>query len=68
VLFGPKREEYDTLRDIRGPEMVPLVVLGTALVIGGILPFLLMDMVNSGIAPIMAHIGDSVQQIGGIVK
>lgn len=68
TLFGPKREEYDELKDIRGPEMVPLVVLGTALVVGGILPFLLMDMVNSGVAPIMAHIGDTVQQIGGIVK
>lgn len=65
TLFGPPRAEYDHLKDIRGPELVPLVVLGTALVVGGILPFLLFDMVNSGIAPLMAQIS-GVLQLGGI--
>jgi len=65
TLFGPPRAEYDHLKDIRGPELVPLVVLGTALVVGGMLPFLLFDMVNSGIAPLMAQIS-GVLQLGGI--
>jgi NADH-quinone oxidoreductase subunit M len=64
TLFGPKRHEWDHLEDIRGPEMVPLVVLGTFLVLFGVLPSLLMDMINSGVAPMMAEIGN-VLQIGG---
>ncbi len=64
-LFGPKREEYNGLKDISGPEFVPLVVLGTVLVAGGLLPFLLMDVVNSGVVPIVANIGDAMSQIGG---
>ncbi|MBM7854357.1 NADH-quinone oxidoreductase subunit M [Desulfohalotomaculum tongense] len=68
TLFGPPREEYNHLKDIQGPEMVPLVVLGTVLVVGGLLPALLFDVINSGVEPIMAHIADylpAAVQIGG---
>lgn len=58
TLFGPRREEYDWLPDAKGPEMVPLVVLGFVLVVAGMFPFLLMDVVNSGVSTLMAHIGD----------
>lgn len=64
VLFGPRREEWDHLEDLQGPEMVPLIVLGTAILIGGILPFTVMDLINSGVGQIIAHIGTI--QIGGI--
>lgn len=64
TLFGPPRPEYSHLRDIRGPEMVPLVVLGTVLVVGGILPSLLFDMINSGVVPLHAAISDALQ-LGG---
>ncbi|RJQ25780.1 MAG: NADH-quinone oxidoreductase subunit M [Peptococcaceae bacterium] len=64
TMFGPKRAEWDHLVDIRGPEMVPLVVLGVFLVVFGLLPSLLMDMVNNGVAPLVAEISD-VLQIGG---
>jgi NADH-quinone oxidoreductase subunit M len=64
TLFGPPRPEYDHLEDIKGPEMVPLVVLGTVLVVGGLLPSLLFDMINSGVVPLHAAISD-VLQIGG---
>ncbi len=64
TLFGPPRPEYDHLVDIRGPELVPLVVLGTVLLAGGLLPSLLFDMINSGAVPLMAQIQD-VLQIGG---
>lgn len=66
TLFGPPREEYDHLEDIHGAEMVPLVVLGTAMVVGGFLPSLLFDMVNSGAAPLMTHI-ESALKIGGVM-
>lgn len=64
TLFGPPRPEYDHLQDIKGPELVPLVVLGTVLVVGGFLPSLLFDMINSGVVPLHAAISD-VLQLGG---
>jgi len=64
TLFGPPRPEYDHLEDIRGPEMVPLVVLGTVLVVGGLMPSLLFDMVNSGATKLMTHI-EGALKIGG---
>lgn len=64
TLFGPKKGQWDHLTDIRGPEMVPLVVLGTFLIGFGILPSLLIDMINSGVAPMMAEISNALQ-IGG---
>ena len=64
TLFGPPRQEFDHLQDIRGPEMVPLVVLGTVLVVGGLFPFLLFDVINSGVVPLMSQIGGALK-IGG---
>lgn len=64
TLFGPPRPEYDHLEDIHGPEMVPLVVLGTVLVVGGFIPSLLFDMINSGVVPLMSSIQDALQ-LGG---
>jgi len=64
TLFGPPRAEYDHLKDIRGPELVPLIVLGTVLVVGGFLPSLLFDMINSGVVPLHAAISDALQ-LGG---
>lgn len=64
VLFGPRKEEWDHLQDLKGPELVPLIVLGAAILIGGILPFTVMDLINSGVGELLAHIGSI--QIGGI--
>ncbi len=64
TLFGPPRTEYDHLEDIKGVELVPLVVLGTVLVVGGLLPSLLFDMINSGVVPLHAEISN-VLQLGG---
>lgn len=64
VLFGPRKEEWDHLEDLKGPEMVPLLVLGTAILVGGILPFTVMDLINSGVGGLLAQIGTI--QIGGI--
>ncbi|AVX20509.1 MULTISPECIES: NuoM family protein [Carboxydocella] len=60
TLFGPRRSEYDWLPDAKGPELVPLYVLGSVLIIGGLFPFLLMDMVNNGVAPLVAQISDVI--------
>lgn len=65
VLFGPRRPEWDQLKDLRGPEMVPLLVLGTAILLGGIAPFTVMDLINNGVSHLLAQI--SLMQIGGIL-
>ena len=64
VLFGPRRQEWDHLQDIRGTEMVPLLVLGGAILLGGILPYTVMDLINSGVGQLLHQIGPI--QIGGI--
>ncbi len=64
ILFGPRLEKWDHLQDLKGPEMVPLVVLGSAILIGGILPFTVMDFINSGVGQLLSHIASI--QIGGI--
>ncbi|MEQ8200062.1 MAG: NADH-quinone oxidoreductase subunit M [Syntrophomonadaceae bacterium] len=65
VLFGPRRPEWDHLQDLRGVDMVPLLVLGGAILVGGILPFTIMDPINSGIGQLLGQIGPG--QIGGIL-
>jgi NADH-quinone oxidoreductase subunit M len=65
VLFGPRRPEWDHLKDLQGPEMVPLLVLGTAILLVGVAPFTVMDLINNGVSHLLAQI--SLMQIGGIL-
>lgn len=53
VLFGPRRAEFDDCRDASGVELVPLVVLGTVLVVFGIFPQLLVGTIDSALQPFM---------------
>ncbi|MGS0744951.1 complex I subunit 4 family protein [Syntrophomonas erecta subsp. sporosyntropha] len=64
VLYGPRKEEWDHLQDLKGPEMVPLLVLGAAILICGIFPFTLMDLITNGFGDLVAQIG--LVQIGGM--
>lgn len=50
VLFGPRRPEWDHLQDLRGPELVPMVVCITVIFVTGILPNILFGLINSGVA------------------
>ncbi|PKM82642.1 MAG: NADH-quinone oxidoreductase subunit M [Firmicutes bacterium HGW-Firmicutes-14] len=69
VLFGPRKEEWDHVEDIKGSYMIPVVVLIIFIVGFGVFPSLLMDMVNSGLEPIAAKLAEvtaaSAGQIGG---
>ncbi|MDR1615577.1 MAG: NADH-quinone oxidoreductase subunit M [Syntrophomonadaceae bacterium] len=65
VLFGPRLEQWDHLQDLKGVEMVPLLVLGLPILIFGVLPFSVMDFINSGVASLLAHINNIM--IGGIL-
>lgn len=57
VLFGPRREEWDELQDLKGPELVPLIVLGSVIIIAGLYPLDIMNLINGGIEQIVNQTG-----------
>ncbi|MDF2921245.1 MAG: dehydrogenase subunit [Paenibacillaceae bacterium] len=63
-MFGPRKAQYDSVPDARGAELVPLFLLGAVIIIGGLFPSLLTDMVNSGVDTLMAKIAE-VLPVGG---
>ncbi len=70
VLFGPRKEEWDHVQDINGSYWIPVVVLIGFLVVFGMFPSLLMDMVNSGLQPIAAKFIEAsnvAAQMGGSI-
>jgi NADH-quinone oxidoreductase subunit M len=52
MFFGPRNTEWDHLKDAKGVEMIPIVLLGGILIILGVFPSIIMDMISSGIVPI----------------
>lgn len=52
VFFGPRNAKWDHLKDAKGVEMVPIVLLSAVLFIFGIFPNLIMNMIGTGIVPI----------------
>lgn len=52
ILFGPRDSRFDYVEDISGTAIMPLVILGIALVGFGIFPQALMGMVSAGIEPL----------------
>lgn len=52
VLFGKRIEKFEGIKDERHADVVPLAVLGVFLVGFGVFPSLLMDTINSGVAPL----------------
>ncbi|AFM42504.1 NADH dehydrogenase subunit M [Desulfosporosinus acidiphilus SJ4] len=69
VMFGPRRSEWDHLKDIRGPELVPLVVLGLVIFATGMFPNILFGLVNTGVTSSgLAKVLETVSQakMGGL--
>ena len=69
VLFGPRNSRFDYFEDARGVAMMPLIILGIALVGFGIFPQLLMGMVGSGteqLVPLLERIADAPAFFGGV--
>jgi NADH-quinone oxidoreductase subunit M len=69
VMFGPRRSEWDHLTDIRGPELVPLVLLAFVIFLGGIFPNILLGLIDSGVTSSgLAEVLETVSQakIGGL--
>lgn len=65
TFFGPRKTEWDHLTDAKGVEMVPIVVLCGVLVLFGLFPSLLIDMINVGVDPLVAKIA-AAAEIGGV--
>ncbi len=65
VFFGPRKKEWDHLTDAKGIEMVPIVILISVLVLFGLFPSLMTDLINLGVEPLVLKIKAS-QAIGGV--
>lgn len=66
VLFGPRVERFAKFPDERRIDIVPLVVLGVFLVGFGVFPGLLMNVVDTGVAP-LAPLFELIQDAPTIV-
>ena len=53
VLFGPRTERFTAIPDTQKIDLAPLFVLGVFLVGLGVFPGLLMNVVDSGVAPLV---------------
>lgn len=56
VLFGPPDERWQNLGDVSFREAVPLVSLAVLIVLIGVYPAILTDLVGAGVAPLAAGI------------
>lgn len=52
TFFGPRNPKWDHIKDASGTEMVSIVLLSGVLLLFGFFPHLIMDMINSGVAPL----------------
>ena len=60
TMFGPRREQFDSLTDASFVEGVPLVLMIIAIVGVGVYPSVLTDVFNSGLEPMVATINDTI--------
>ncbi|WP_028307350.1 complex I subunit 4 family protein [Desulfitibacter alkalitolerans] len=56
TFFGPRKEEWDHLEDARGVGMIPMVVLIGTLILFGVYPAPLIDLINVGVEPLVEKI------------
>ena len=57
VFFGPLKASFGALGDVSGIEVVPLVALAGVVVLVGVYPTVLTDVVNLGIMPLARNLG-----------
>jgi len=63
-LYGPRLDKWNGLSDLKSSEMIPLLVLGSVLILVGMFPSVLMEMINSGVGTLLAHINPQIT-LGG---
>lgn len=65
TFFGPRKEEWNHLEDVKGVEMIPIVMLAGVLVFFGLFPSPLIDIIHSGAIPLINRISEA-GHIGGV--
>lgn len=66
TFFGPRKQEWDHLEDLKGVGMAPVVILCGTLILFGVFPHLITDIINSGVEPLMSHVAPAISE--GIAK
>lgn len=61
TFFGPPTDRFATIRDASAMEMVPLLILVTAILMIGLYPAILTDVFSAGVEPIVNAIRDPAQ-------
>lgn len=56
TFFGPRKAEWDHLTDAHGVELVPIVILCGVLILFGLFPSPLIDLINQGVTPLVDKI------------
>ena len=56
TFFGPRKEEWNHLKDAKGIQLVPIVVLIGTLLLFGVYPAPLVDLINTGVEPLVEKI------------
>ena len=56
ILYGEPMEKWQHLKDLDVPEMVPLIVLGAAIFLGGIYPGPMLEMINGSVVELLTAI------------
>jgi len=57
IYLGPPQERFAELEDAQGIEWVTLIVLGASLVVLGLVPRLLLDSIEGGVADLLTRWG-----------
>jgi NADH-quinone oxidoreductase subunit M len=60
VFFGPTKPEMEHVSDAKGIELAPLVVLMAVVLLVGVFPSILTDIIGPGVAPIVSKIGPAM--------
>ena len=66
IFFGDFNPHWDHLPDIHGVEVVPLVTLMALIIVVGINPSIVTDVINNGVAPIVPH--SVAAQVSGLAS
>lgn len=65
VYFGPLNPRWEGLADVRGIEVVPLLTLVAVIVLVGLYPSVLTEVVQSGIVSLTTPASGGVARLGG---
>ncbi|SMB93918.1 NADH dehydrogenase subunit M [Desulfonispora thiosulfatigenes DSM 11270] len=67
VFNGPRNPKWDHIKDIKGVELFPVVLLCGVLITLGVFPSLLMDLINNGVDALVKTYLAGIKVGGGIL-